>query len=83
MPLPLCHRYHRAPALPPAAASAAASPHLLLSLRPALFAQDMLLALRSVFGDGLLRHVLLGFTRWDYSRRGRLLCEQRHAFACG
>ena len=46
-------------------------------------AQDMLLALRSVFGDGLMRHVLLGFTRWDYSRRGRLLCEQRHAFACG
>mmetsp|Transcript_11205 Transcript_11205/g.33952 ORF Transcript_11205/g.33952 Transcript_11205/m.33952 type:complete len:247 (+) Transcript_11205:66-806(+) len=41
--------------------------------------KDMLLALRSVFGDGLLRHVLLGFTRWDYSRRGRLLRERGYA----
>ena len=35
--------------------------------------KDMLVALKNVFGEAFMRHVLVGFTRWDYSVRGAIL----------
>lgn len=35
--------------------------------------KDMLAALKSVFGPSFLRNVMVGFTRWDYTRKGALL----------
>jgi hypothetical protein len=35
--------------------------------------KDMLAALKSVFGVSFMKHVLVGFTRWDYSERGAIL----------
>jgi hypothetical protein len=35
--------------------------------------RDMLVALQRVFGAGMTEHVLVGFTRWDYSKRGAIL----------
>jgi len=47
--------------------------------RLGLHLKDMLVALRSVFGVAVMRHVLIGFTRWDYSKRGRILRQRGHA----
>lgn len=41
--------------------------------RVGMHLKDMLVALKSVFGIGFLKNVLIGFTRWDYSRKGELL----------
>ena len=35
--------------------------------------KDMLAALKSVFGLSFMEHVVIGFTRWDYSHRGAVL----------
>ena len=35
--------------------------------------KDMLAALKNVFGVRFMENVLVGFTRWDYSRKGALL----------
>jgi hypothetical protein len=35
--------------------------------------KDMLMALKSVFGLSFMGNVLIGFTRWDYSRKGAIL----------
>eukprot|EP00966_Prymnesium_polylepis_P050895 1178445-Prymnesium_polylepis.1 len=34
---------------------------------------DMLVALKSVFGLPFMKNVLVGFTRWDYSRKGAIV----------
>ena len=47
--------------------------------RVGMHLKDMLIALKNVFGEELMTHVLLGFTRWDYSRRGRILRRGGHA----
>jgi len=41
--------------------------------------KDMLVALRNVFGLGISKHLLIGFTRWDYSKRGQVLRSGGHA----
>ena len=51
--------------------------------RLGLHLKDMLVALRSVFGVAVMRHVLIGFTRWDYSKRGRILRQRGHAASEG
>lgn len=35
--------------------------------------KDMLVALKSVFGVDFMKHVVVGFTRWDYSRKGAIV----------
>ena len=35
--------------------------------------KDMLLALKGVFGLAFMRNVVIGFTRWDYTRRGEVM----------
>lgn len=34
--------------------------------------KDMLVALKSVFGLAFMRNVVVGFTRWDYTKRGAI-----------
>ena len=41
--------------------------------RVGLHLKDMLVALKSVFGLPFMRNVVVGFTRWDYSRKGAIL----------
>ena len=47
--------------------------------RVGMHLKDMMIALRSVFGVEIVQHLLIGFTRWDYSRRGRILRRRGHA----
>lgn len=35
--------------------------------------KDMLMALKNVFGLTFMKNVVVGFTRWDYSRKGAIL----------
>jgi len=35
--------------------------------------KDMLVALRNVFGSPFMKNVVVGFTRWDYSKKGAIL----------
>ena len=35
--------------------------------------KDMLVALKSVFGLPFMRSVMIGFTRWDYTKKGAIL----------
>ena len=41
--------------------------------------KDMLQALKSVFGLPFMNHVVIGFTRWDYTRRGAVLRKREGA----
>ena len=41
--------------------------------RVGMHLKDMLVALKSIFGVSFMEHTLIGFTRWDYSRKGALL----------
>ena len=41
--------------------------------RVGMHLKDMLVALKDVFGGDFTKNVLIGFTRWDYSRKGELL----------
>ena len=41
--------------------------------RVGMHLKDMLVALKSVFGLGFTKNLMVGFTRWDYTRRGAIL----------
>ena len=42
-------------------------------VRVGVHLKDMLVALKSVFGLPFMKNVMIGFTRWDYTRKGAIL----------
>jgi predicted GTPase len=41
--------------------------------RVGMHLKDMLVALKNVFGLPFMKNVLIGFTRWDYTKKGAIL----------